>query len=206
MRRAMTGLSFVLLLGSLSCSDADPPGLAPSGDGAPPPPSAAPTAPQEARAPRQRLLGEWTLALEPAEQRQAEVLALALREPPPDAAALAAAGLSAEEEKLVRLMAAARARNPQDPRVAEMRAAAEGLRSATLEVREDRMIFQAGAVREELSYEILAEGEEGLELRSASLREPAREERARVRFEGLDAMIIESGEAPVRAQRFVRAR
>lgn len=202
----MIGLSFLLLLGGLACSDADPPGLAPPADGASAPPMVAPTAPTEARAPRQRLLGEWALALDPVEQRQAEVLALALREPAPDAAALAAAGLSAEEEKLVRLMIAARASNPQDPRVAEMRAAAEGLRSATLQVREDRMIFQAGAVREELIYEILAEGEDGLELRSVALREPGREERARVRFEGRDALIIESGEAPGRAQRFVRAR
>lgn len=202
----MIGLSFLLLLGALACSDADPPALAPSAEGATAPPAAAPPSPSEAPAPRQRLLGEWVLALEPAEQRQAEVLALALREPAPDAAALAAAALSAEEEKLVRLMIAARASNPQDPRVAEMRAAAEGLRSATLQVREDRMIFQAGTVREELSYEILAEGEEGLELRSASLREPGKEERARVRFEGPDAMLIESGEAPGRAQRFVRGR
>lgn len=192
----------------LACGESDPLDLPPAAPVA----ATSPTAPGPAAvaSPRERLLGTWSIVLSDEERRQVELLQLAFRDPAPTEEELAASPWSEEERGMVRLMAAARAADPDDPKVAEMKAAAEGLRSATLTITADTMTFQAGAVTEVSTWSVQAEEAESLTIEAVepvgSDGSPGERDLATIRFEGEDRLVMADVDDPSQRQVFARKR
>lgn len=191
------------LLSLLACGDTDPvepPAAAPA-------PAVAPAAPAAAR---QRVLGTWAIELSDEERRQVELLQLAFRQPPPTEEELAAATLSQDERSMVKLMAAAAAADPSDPKVAEMKAAADGLSKATLTITADAMTFQAGEVVEVSSWSVQAEAADSLTIEAVEAPgadgAPGARDVATITFEGDDRIVMADADDPAQRQVFTRRR
>ncbi|MCK6503866.1 hypothetical protein L6R53_10780 [Myxococcota bacterium] len=196
-------LAPLLLISLLACAETDPVEAPAAG----PPPPAAPAAPAAAR---ERVLGTWAIVLSEEERRQVELLQLAFRQPPPTEEELAAATLSPDERSMVKLMAAAAAADPSDPKVAEMKAAADGLSQATLTITADAMTFQAGAVTEVSSWTVQAEAAESLTIEAVEAPgpdgAPGARDVATITFEGDDRIVMADADEPAQRQVFTRRR
>lgn len=218
----MSQLLLPVLVLLLACGETDPApategNAAPAADGSATAPvtGAAPTegaaaaqaVPADAPA-AQRLLGEWNIVLGPQELRQVELLKLALKDPAPSEEELTKANLSSEEKTMVMVMASARAANPTDPKITEMRSAAEGLATASVVFTADTMTFKAGPVTEQSAYTVLSQTESSLVVRSPGEvgpdGAPATPEDATITFDGPDAILLADMADPSNSQRFTR--
>jgi hypothetical protein len=212
----MTNLALSLLLFAFACGESDP--AAPVAE-APataqlPADAAAPAeAPAQASADApaaQRLLGEWTIVLGPQELRQVELLKLALKDPPPTVEELTKANLTAEEKAMVDVMGSARAANPSDPKIAEMKSAADGLATATVTFTADSMEFRAGPISETSAYSVVSQTESTVVVRSTGPANPdgspGQAEDATITFDGPDAILLADAADPGNSQRFTRKR
>jgi len=174
-KRSPILLALVSVLVLAACGDAEP--TAASTEAAAPVappvvPPAATAAPAKASA---RLLGEWSIVLSDQEKRQVDVLQLALKDPAPTQEDMAKMNLTEDEKTMVGLMAAAKAKNPSDPKVAQMKAAADGLGQASVTITADHMTFHAGPVTQDSTYTVTAETDSTVSIQSA---DPAKAEAA----------------------------
>mgnify|MGYP001015685996 CR=1 FL=1 len=215
----MTNLALSFLLFAFACGESDPaaPGAEAAANEAAAqapaqaagPSDAAPQASADAPA-AQRLLGEWTIVLGPQELRQVELLKLALKDPPPTAEELTKANLTAEEKAMVDVMGSARAANPTDPKIAEMKAAADGLATATVTFTADSMDFRAGPISEKTAYTVVSQTESTVVVRSTGPANadgsPGPAEDATITFDGADAILLADAADPGNTQRFTRKR
>ncbi|NOY28117.1 MAG: hypothetical protein GXP62_19805 [Oligoflexia bacterium] len=120
--------------------------------------SSAPAAkPPAARKASEKIQGTWNIVLGDDEKRQVEVLKLALKDPAPTEVELTAAKLNDDEKMMVSLLGAARAKNPSDPKIKKMQAAADGLGQATVQITATGMTFTAGTVKEDSTYTVDSE-------------------------------------------------
>jgi hypothetical protein len=114
----------------------------------------------------ERIQGEWNIVLSEQEKKQLDAMKLAFKEPPPTEAELEAANLSEEEGFLVALILMARSEDPNDPKIAEMKAAMDGLANAGLTITADTMTITVAGDAQATSYRVVEESDVGLEMRS----------------------------------------
>lgn len=200
----MSLLSFALI-SLLACGETDP--VEPPAPTPPPAPTAPPAAPATAR---ERVLGEWSIVLSDQEKRQVELLQLALKDPPATEAELTALTLSEDERMMVGLMSAARAADPNDPKVAEMKAAADGLSQATVVITADQMTFRAGSVTEVSTWSVQSEAADSLTIEAVGEAQadgsPGEKDLAVITFEGDDRIVMADAADPAKRQVFTRKR
>ncbi|RME23263.1 MAG: hypothetical protein D6798_13895 [Deltaproteobacteria bacterium] len=148
--------------------------------------------------------GDWAIQLGDEERRQLMLLELALQDPPATEQELAEAGLSAEERTMVGLLASARARSPEDPKVQEVEGAVANLRDATLRITDRDLIFSAGPVRRHATYAV--ERVDGAVVTIQSTDDDGTRDTTILTMEGPDVLLLQDAANPGRTQRFVRRR
>lgn len=146
--------------------------------------------------------GEWTIELTDADRRQLEMMRLAFRDPPPSDADLEAAGLGADEKMMVNLMAAAKARDPQDPKVVEMQAALVGMEQATLTVTPEVLTLTAGALSKPAPYTVKSATDATVTVETIDAKGVP--EVTTITLEGPDVLVLTDITNARRTQRFRR--
>ncbi len=169
---------------------------------APAPTEAAAPAPAAAKKSSEAIQGTWSIVLGDEEKRQVEVMQMALKDPAPTEEELKKAGLSEDEMMMVALMGAARAADPNDPKVKEMAAAVEGLASATMTVTATDMTFKAGTMTETASYTV--QSEEGPVVTIKTTDADGTEETATLTLEGNTTLVLGDPADPTKTQKFTR--
>ena len=155
-----------------------------------------------------RLLGQWSLVLSDEEKRQVQILQLALKSPAPTADDMAKLSLSEDEKNMVGVMAVAKAKNPGDPKITQMKAAADGLANATVTITPDHMTFSAGPVTEDATYTVTSQTDTTVTLSSRSAPSPdgtpAESRTATITFVDPNTIELVDGDDPSKKQLFTR--
>ncbi len=105
----------------------------------------------------EKMRGEYKIVLGPEEQKQMDVMRLALKDPAPTEEDIKAASLSEEEGMMVAMVMMAKADDPNDPKIAEMAAMLEQMENATLTVTADKIAMAFGDQKTVASYTITSE-------------------------------------------------
>ncbi|MFT4974894.1 MAG: hypothetical protein ACI8S6_000777 [Myxococcota bacterium] len=111
-----------------------------------------------------RLEGSWTVEPSVEDRRQATLLRLALRDPPPSEADLSQSDLTPSEAAMVRSVLSARRTDPPPPQLAELRDRLSGLESATLEITTNELRFTLGEATSTRRYTVLSAEPERVEV------------------------------------------
>lgn len=155
-------------------------------------PAAATAAPEAPQTLAERIRGEWRVILSEQEKQQLETLKFAFRDPPPTDAEIEAANLSQEEGFLVALILMSRAQDPNDPKIASMRATMESLANVELSITADKMTMAIAGDAEEASYRVVEEGDSKLEIKTTNAK--GEEDDITLTFDGDTLTLTEAAE------------
>jgi hypothetical protein len=115
---------------------------------------------------REALLGVWLAYFNEEQQRQFDLMALALRDPTPTEEELEGMKLTTEEKMLVAMMMLAKNTDPDGEQMRHLQTQLDSMKSVTMSFEKERLVFTWGDLVDESSYEVIVQGDGSLRLKT----------------------------------------
>jgi hypothetical protein len=115
---------------------------------------------------REALLGVWLAYFNEEQQRQFDLMALALRDPTPTQEELEGMKLSEEEKVLIAMMMEAKSTDPDGEQMRHLQTQLDSMKSVTMSFEKERLVFTWGDLVDESSYEVIVQGDGSLRLKT----------------------------------------